>query len=167
MNYYVLYVQTQNQDVFVDLLNRNKNVFSYNPKFEYYRRDINGIAIKSLFPGYVIVKSNLDQKEFNDILKSMEVKKGFLKELKYEKASALTDEEISVLNNLLDDQGILRMSYGHLENRRIVIDDGPLVGYESYVTKLDKHNRLVHFDLYFLEKQRWIAGMILKTDDNI
>ncbi len=165
MNYYVLSVQTQTQDVFCELLNREKGLVAYCAKLEYYRRDIKGIALKALFPGYIIVKSEYNQSQFDDVLKRMEVKKGFQKELKFDGTSALTDEEIQVLNMLLDESGVLRMSYGHLENRRIVIDKGPLVGFEQYVTKVDKHNHILCFDLYFLENQQWKAGITITQDD--
>lgn len=164
MNYYVLCVQTQEADVFCELLNREKGIYSYCPKFEYYRRDIKGIATKALFPGYVLARTELDQKEFDRVLRKMEVKKGFQKELKFEGVSALTDEEIQVLNMILDQEGVLKMSYGHLDNRRIVIDRGPLVGFEQYITKVDKHNHLLRFDLYFLEHQQWNAGITIEDE---
>ncbi|MGM9946455.1 transcription termination/antitermination NusG family protein [Floccifex sp.] len=160
MNYFVLFVQTQNQDLLVSLL-RREGFEAYSYKFEYYRRDIDGIAIKALFPGYVIVKSEMDQVEFQTCIRKMEVKKGFIRELRYEDVSALTKEEITVLERLLDKQGILRMSYGHLVNKKLVIDAGPLVGFDDYVIKLDRHNRLLKLDLYFLENQQWIAGITM------
>ena len=161
MNYYILFVQTQNQDVFVSLLER-EGLKAYSPKFEYYRRDMDGLALKALFPGYVIVKSQWDQITFMEKIRKMEVKKGLIKELRYEGVSALTKEETTVLERLLDQQGILKMSYGHFENKKLVIDSGPLVGFEDYVTKVDRHNHLLQLDLFFLENQRWIAGITIQ-----
>ena len=158
MNYYILFVQTQNQDVLVSLLER-EGLKAYSPKFEYYRRDMDGLALKALFPGYVFVESNLDQVSFYSLIQNMEVKKGLIKELRYKGTSALTKEEIAVLKRLLDDKGILRMSYGHLENKKLVIDSGPLVGFDDYVTKVDRHNRLLWLDLYFFENQQWKSGI--------
>ena len=63
MNYYVLFVQTQNQDLLVSLLRKEK-LLAYSYKFEFYRRDIKSIDKKALFPGYVIVKSQWDQITF-------------------------------------------------------------------------------------------------------
>ncbi|WRK55693.1 hypothetical protein SD457_00315 [Coprobacillaceae bacterium CR2/5/TPMF4] len=36
--------------------------------YEYYRRDIKGNAIKPLFPGYIFVRSNLEQLDFDQFL---------------------------------------------------------------------------------------------------
>ena len=161
MNYYVLFVQTQNQDLLVSLLRKEK-LLAYSYKFEFYRRDIKSIDKKALLPGYVIVKSQWDQITFIEKIRKMEVKKGLIKELRYEGVSALTKEETTVLERLLDQQGILKMSYGHFENKKLVIDSGPLVGFEDYVTKVDRHNHLLQLDLFFLENQRWIAGITIQ-----
>ena len=48
------------------------------------------------------------------------------------------------LNVLLNEDHVLPMSYGHLENNRIVIDRGVLKGLESYIVKYDKRNRLAN-----------------------
>lgn len=65
---------------------------------------------------------------------------------------------------LLNDNHVLPMSYGHLENNKIVIDHGTLKGLESYIVKYDKRNRLASLDLFFLN-QRWIAGVSLERKE--
>ncbi|MGM9947042.1 transcription termination/antitermination NusG family protein [Floccifex sp.] len=165
MNYYVLFVQTQNQDVLVSLL-RKEGMEAFSFKYEYYRRDIDGISLKALFPGYVFVRSNKNQVDFFTAIRKMEVKKGFIKELRYKDVPALTKEEIVVLERLLDKQGILRMSYGHLENKRLTIDSGPLMGFEDYIVKVDRHNHMVWLNLYFLDHQQWVSGVMVRHETN-
>ena len=164
MNWYVLFVQTLYEDKLCSFLNRSKGIQAFSAKLEYYRRDRKINEIKSLFPGYVFVKTNLTQLEFNEWLRKQEIKKGLIKQLQYDHVSALQKEEIQILNVLLNDNHVLSMSYGHLENDKIVIDEGTLKGLESYIVKHDKRNRLASLDLFFLN-QRWIAGVSLERKE--
>lgn len=60
MNWYVLFVQTLYEDSLCDFLNRSNEVFAFSAKMEYYRKDRKSNELKSLFPGYVFVKTELD-----------------------------------------------------------------------------------------------------------
>ena len=57
MNWYVLFVQTLYEDKLCVFLNRSEDVFAFSVKIEYYRRDRKANELKSLFPGYVFVKT--------------------------------------------------------------------------------------------------------------
>lgn len=164
MNWYVLFVQTLYEDKLCAFLNRSEGIHAFSAKLEYYRRDRKANELKSLFPGYVFVKTDFDQLEFNEWLRKQEVKKGFIKQLQYDHVSALQKEEIQILTVLLNEYHVLPMSYGHLENNKIVIDHGTLKGLESYIVKYDKRNRLASLDLFFLN-QRWIAGVSLERKE--
>lgn len=164
MNWYVLFVQTLYEDKLCAFLNRSEGIHAFSAKLEYYRKDRKANELKSLFPGYVFVKTEFDQLEFNEWLRKQEVKKGFIKQLLYDHVSALQKEEIQILTVLLNDNHVLPMSYGHLENNKIVIDHGTLKGLESYIVKYDKRNRLASLDLFFLN-QRWIAGVSLERKE--
>ena len=76
------------------------------------------------------------------------------------KALGLTDEEIRILNMLLDDEKVLRMSYGVLQNKKIHVTQGPLVNMDDYIVKYDKHNRLATLNLSFLN-QIWKVGVTI------
>lgn len=160
VNWYVLFVQTLHEDTLCSFFNRDKQVFAFSVKIEYYRKDRKRNELKSLFPGYVFIKTELNQKEFNDWLRQQEQKKGFIKQLQYKEENALTPEEIQLFNMLLDDNGILRMSYGNIVDSKLLIKKGPLANFDSYIIKYDKRNRIATMDLFFLNK-RWIAGVTL------
>lgn len=167
MNWYVLFVQTLYEDKLCAFLNRSEGIHAFSAKLEYYRRNRKTNELKSLFPGYVFVKTEFDQLEFNEWLRKQEKtgsKKGFIKQLQYDHVSALQKEEIQILTVLLNDNHVLPMSYGHLENNKIIIDHGTLKGLESYIVKYDKRNRLASLDLFFLN-QRWIAGVSLERKE--
>ena len=152
-NWYILFVQAEKQSQLCFLLEQ-EGVHAFLPMMEYYRRDRKGLAEKPMFPGYIFVQSELTQKEFDDLLDSMEERRwGFIRQLKEEGGSALTEEEKAFFQWLLDDDGTARMSYGYLNPAgKAVITYGPLIGCERHIRKMDKHNRLVLMDFAFREE---------------
>ena len=158
MNWYVLFVLKQCEDRLCSYLNQNEiSVFS--AKYEHYRRDTKSLEIKSLFPGYLFMKTTLNSHEVKDYLSKLEHKKGLICQLQYQDVSALRKEEIQILDMLLDKEGILRASKAHLENKKLVIDEGPLKGLDDYIVKYDKRNKEAYLDLFFI-KQQWKATVL-------
>ncbi|MGN0400201.1 MAG: transcription termination/antitermination NusG family protein [Blautia sp.] len=152
-NWYILFVQTEKQSQLCFLLEQ-EGIHAFLPMMEYYRRDRKGLAEKPMFPGYIFVQSEFTQKEFDDLLDSMEERRwGFIRQLKEEGGSALTEEEKAFFQWLLDDGGTARMSYGYLNPAgKAVITYGPLIGCERHIRKTDRHNRLVLMDFAFREE---------------
>ena len=152
-NWYILFVQTEKQSQLCFLLEQ-EGVHAFLPMMEYYRRDKKGLAEKPMFPGYIFVQSELDQKKFDSLLDSMgERRWGFIRQLKEEGGTALTEEERAFFQWLLDNAGTVRMSYGYLNSAgKAVITYGPLIGCERYIRKTDKHNCLVLMDFAFREE---------------
>ena len=151
-NWFILFAQTEKQNQLCFLLEQ-EGVHAFLPMMEYYRRDKKGLAEKPMFPGYIFVQSELDQKEFDSLLDSMgERRWGFIRQLKEEGGTALTEEERAFFQWLLDDAGTVRMSYGYLNPAgKAVITYGPLIGCERHIRKVDKHNRSVLMDFTFRE----------------
>lgn len=152
-NWYILFVQTDKQSQMCLLLEQ-EGVHAFLPMLEYYRRDRKGLAEKPMFPGYIFVQSELDQKEFDIMLDSMEGRRwGLIRQLKEDGGAALTEEERTFFQWLLDDSGTVRMSYGYLNPAgKAVITYGPLIGCERHIRKTDKHNHLVLMDFAFREE---------------
>lgn len=153
MNWYIIFSQTEKQSQLCSQLCQ-EGVHAFLPMMEYYRRDRKGLAEKPMFPGYIFVQSEMDQKEFDSLLDSMEGRRwGFIRQLKEEGGTALTEEERAFFQWLLDDDGIARMSYGYLNHAgKAVITYGPLIGCEKHIRKTDKHNRQVLMDFAFREE---------------
>lgn len=157
-NWYVLFVQTGQERVLCNLLEDEK-VHPFSAKIEFYKRVNQSIEEKSLFPGYVFCLSNLNQKDFDEWLRKKPIKKGLIKELKYDEINALTAEEVMILNRLLNEKGVLVMSKGKKANRKFHIIEGPLVGMDDYIIKYDSQHKLATLDLFFLNQQ-WKAGVL-------
>ena len=160
-HWYVLMTVRSKEDEVCQFLNENEGIFAFSPKMEFYLRAKKEICLRTLFGGYVFVVSKLDQKEVDTIFRKFPFTSVFIHELKYdEEVSALTDEEIKILEYLLDEEKVLKMSYGVLLNGKLHITRGPLFKMDDYIIKYDKHNRLATLNLDFLNQQ-WKVGVTL------
>lgn len=151
MNIYVLFCQTLKVEKIAKILNRKNGIKAMIPKMETYIRRTDEIVLKVMFPGYLFVQSNLKQDEFSILLKSLyDEKDGIIKELKKENVSALTHDEIGLLNELLNKNGILEMSYGYKMNGRTVVVNGPLEKFQDNIIDSDKRDMHVTLNINFL-----------------
>ena len=70
------------------------------------------------------------------------------------------------LPTVLDDEGILRMSYGYKENGMTVITSGPLVHFENCIIRTDKRDMIAVLDIKFFD--RYIkAGLFYKQSKQV
>ena len=112
-NWYILYTQTDRQNKVCEALCQ-EGLHAFLPVMEFYRRDRKELDKKPMFPGYIFVRSNKEQEEFDLSLKSIEEKSwDYIKQLKEDGRTALTEEEKNFFENLLDEAGVAKMSYGY------------------------------------------------------
>lgn len=120
--------------------------------------------VRPLFPGYLFIKCFMAQNEFDTYLQSMnEEKQGVIKELKKQDVSALTNEEINLFDQLLDENYILKMSEGRMVNGKATVQKGPLHFFEENIVGLDKRNRLAYLNISFLNRNIK-AGLWIKQN---
>lgn len=164
MNWYILYGLTQKIDTLSTQLNKDKRIYAFIPQLEYFRRDKKVIALKPMFPGYIFVKTSLNQEDFDLLISENKVSKnGLIKQLKYKGTSALRKEEIALLGKLLDDDKILRMSYANLDSqKKAKVYKGPLCYFENNIVKVDKHNQLAYLNIQFMNRNIQ-AGLVIKA----
>lgn len=83
MNYYVLFCQSLKIEKLYQTFNLKKDTEAFIPKMEKYIRSKDKIIIQSMFPGYLFIKTNMDQTEFDTLLLLMkEERDGVIRELK-------------------------------------------------------------------------------------
>lgn len=152
-NWYILFVQTEKQWQLCSLL-CGEGIHAFLPVMEYYRRDRKELDKKPMFPGYIFVRSEMKQEEFDRFLDSMEERRwGFIKQLQDKGRGALTEEEREFFGFLLDETGEAKMSYGYLNgNGRVVVTHGPLAGFEKLIKKTDRHNHLAYLSFDFFDR---------------
>ena len=125
MNYYVLFCQSLKIDKLYQVFNSKEGVEAFIPKMERYIRS----------------KDMIEQRD------------GIIRELKKDEVSALTQEEIYLLDNLLDDEYLLRMSKGYKVNGKTVVIEGPLKKLEKHIVSVDKESHEAVLNIQFLNKK--------------
>ena len=93
-----------------------------------------------------------------------EERDGVIRELKKEEVSALTKEEIKLLDILLNEQYVLVMSKGYKVNGRTKIIEGPLKELEDYIVAVDKKSREAVLNIEFLNK-KLKAGIEMQNNE--
>ncbi|MCI8850281.1 MAG: antitermination protein NusG [Erysipelotrichaceae bacterium] len=162
MNYYVLYCQTLKCEGVCRRLNGKGKLQAFIPQMESYHRLSNQIMLKTMFPGYVFIKSELNQSEFDALLSSLsDERNGIIKELKKSEVSALTQDEIDLYQRLWNQNGILVMSEGYKENGKTIVTKGPLLSFQEEIIATDKRDMVAVLKLTFLDRNIK-AGILLK-----
>lgn len=160
-NIYIIYsLRTKSEKLARDI-NKNKDMHAFLPTIEYYRRDKDELAKKVMYPGYVFVKSDYSQDDFDEYLYNTFKTKdeGIVRQLKVKQTSCLTKTEQNYFNLLFDRWGVLRMSYAVMfDKKNMVISRGPLKGFDKHIVKIDKHNRYAYLDSAILGK-KLVAGL--------
>lgn len=154
MNYYVLFCQSLKIEKLYHTFNLKKDTEAFIPIMERYIRSKDKIVIQNMFPGYLFIKTTMNQTEFDTLLLLMkEERDGVIRELKKEEVSALTKEEIKLLDILLNKQYILVMSKGYKINGRTKIIEGPLKKLEEHIVSVDKKSHEAVLNIEFLNKK--------------
>lgn len=168
MKYCVLYVRDTGLDKVAKLVNSHipeGRGVAFSPKMEYYRRSNKKIQIKSVYPGYLFIYSDLNVSEIHQLIRNIApeiteyireigMKEKIMMDEEYFYGEDgdifdLTDisqEEAEFLDFLRSGNGLLEMSSGYEEGGRCVIMEGPLKAFESRIKSVDKHNRKAFLD---------------------
>lgn len=162
MNYYVLYCQRAKIEKICKILNQKDNIYAYIPRMEKYIGSRNLVVDDYvLFPGYLFIETELDQLSFDDLITNLnEQRDGIIRELKKPEVSALTKNEIYLLNQLLDSNKVLRMSKGYKKDGQTVITSGPLINFQNQISKVNTKERCAILNISFFDRPI-IACLIL------
>lgn len=119
------------------------------PRYEESRK-INGTRTKRsriLFPGYVFLVTE-DVKALFELLKTVS---GMTKLLGVgDDIVPITSKEEGFLRRFItktEDEAIVEMSTGIIEGERVIVTEGPLMGLEGYIRKIDRHKRMAWLEL--------------------
>ncbi|MBE6464494.1 MAG: antiterminator LoaP [Eggerthellaceae bacterium] len=102
----------------------------------------------TLFPGYVFVRTDAPG-AVNEIAGKLPI---FARVLGSEKGfTPLNDhEELFITRVAGPDTHMVKMSTGVIEGDTVTVLQGPLRGYEGFITKIDRHKRLAHLHMEML-----------------
>lgn len=133
----------------VEYFNRQDHVYAFVPKIEkwFSSSQIKEYQISSLYPDYIFIKTSMEKDEFNEKYKEVfQSIKGFADLLEYKDVIALDPHERNLLEKMLDSYDTIKHSTGHIINSVLTVDQGPLVGMEKKVKKIDRHKRIAILD---------------------
>jgi transcriptional antiterminator NusG len=108
------------------------------------------IQERVLFPGYVFLITS----DIESLIDKLRMVNGLTKIVKVgDELVALTTEEVAFLQHMGKEEQVVEMSTGIIENDKVKIYQGPLVGLEGSIKKIDRHKRLAWMSLEMFGRQ--------------
>ena len=157
-HWYIVQVFRGQEKVFVERLKDACDYYVFVPKRVVLLKRKDGLkkVLEPMFPGYVFIASDLDLMSFKIFYhQSMAVIDGCIKILKYkDDIEAIYPHERQFLERFIDQDQVIDVSHGFVDGDRIRIMDGPLVGKESLIVKIDRHKRIAWVEIALLGEQR-------------
>lgn len=143
--YFIETERFQEENVKEILLKSNFEAFVPKKEMYFKKGDTASMTLRLLFPGTVLIHDPESPPQFTKKLKEWIQKKTPGSEWIHPETQdyfALSPSEEKRLNQLLDQQKVLRFSTGIIKNRILHISKGPLQGHETEVQKIKRHQRL-------------------------
>lgn len=170
MNWYVLFVRNGSEEQVVSHLKTlldSKVHIPFVPIKEYPQKT-NGMKTKGrkvCFPGgYVFLRSSSSAVDMmhiiTPIINNMNEVYRLLHYGDNKMDIAMHDHERQSIERLLDDDFCIAASLGFYEGDQVRISSGALVGLESQIKKINKHNRTAIIEVPFLGETRMITLML-------
>lgn len=166
-NMYVLFIKSGKENIAVAEIKgciSSKEIVPINYSVEYIFRKHGREyrEYKPLFPGYLLVRSQLGDHEFvmatyDCIHKSNNI----IRLLRYnEDMISLRKEEKSYIEDLLQGEEYIKSSSGYIQGDKVVITNGPFVGKESVIKSINRHKRQAVIEISIMgEVRRVIIGL--------
>ena len=107
-----------------------------------------------LFPGYVFVETEEIEKFYSELKLVPKLTKILGPG---ENWTSIIDEDLRVLERLLDADRTVGMSTGFMEGDRVMIVDGPLMGLETVIRRIDRHKRKAMVEMHMFGRVQEVA----------
>lgn len=108
---------------------------------------------KNLYPGYILVYGQLDKYDCKDINKI----NGAIKVLSDKDGPISIDKsEMTIIEKLIDIDGIIGYSTGIIKDDKVIITNGPLKHIQGLVKSVDKRKHRAKVKVQFLGEERLI-----------
>jgi len=157
MNYYAIQVKTRSEDKFIKLLKAQHPQINLPIHFPRRRLDIRRAgkiktSTPSVFPGYIFIEAQNDE-EILAFQWEFRRTDGFFRFLKSNQdITPLADRDLELVLHFINNAGPIagRSKVYFNENSRIIVVDGPLLGLEGRILKVDrrKGRAKIMLDLY-------------------
>lgn len=119
------------------------------------RKGVKIRVYEPLFRGYVFVETDADALGFQAfLLERVKPLKEFVRVLRHREQDLETvyPEEKAWILKYCDRQMVIEPSIGYIEGDRILITEGPLVGQEHLIKRVNRHKRWVEVELMMFDQ---------------
>jgi len=157
MNYYAIQVKTRAENKFIRLfkaLNPEITLPVYFPqrRLDIRRKGMVKASISAVFPGYIFIEASCDE-EIIACQWAFRRTEGFYRFLRSnQEITPLADRDLELVLHFIKNTGAIagRSRVYFDENSRIIIVEGPLMGLEGRIIKVDRRKRRakIMLDLY-------------------
>lgn len=155
-NWYAVQVRTGQEEKIVEacqlLMNQHALEECFIPKYKRMKKykgkwhQIDAI----LFTGYIFMISDHIDELFNELKKIPDLTKILGNDGKC--IVPIRKEEAMFLTRFGGNSHIVDMSLGYIEGDIIKITNGPLMGYEGQIVKIDRHKRIAYIDISLFDQ---------------
>ncbi|MDP3306603.1 MAG: antiterminator LoaP [Erysipelotrichaceae bacterium] len=161
MNWHILFVRGGQEEKILTKVN-DANHEAFIPKVTKVFKRKNELRKEDvpLFKNYVFVKSQSNTREFQEYIQhEIQHMTGFIRLLKHdnEGTESLYPHEKEFLMKFANKDHVINQSQGFIEGDKIVITEGPLIGHESLIKKIDRHKRIAQLDIEMFGDKRTIT----------
>lgn len=172
MRTYVMQVATGRERTTVAalerLLGKDARYRIFVPRFQFQKK-IKGswqLVEELLTPGYVYLRTSIN--DIEELSQKIKVAPPFARVLAHNGTFIPLDaDEESWLVQLTGTTHVVEPSIGVAEGDHVMITDGPLVGLESQIKKIDRHKRLAYVDVRLMGRTKTIkvgVEIVRKSD---
>lgn len=158
-NWYVLFVRGSYEQKVCDYFNKQDGLSAFLPKKEVIHKKEGKLVklTKQLFPGYVFIETEMNHIEFHQMIYELRNRvDGIVRNLEHdlEGTPALYDSERELIERLVNKDRVVEHSVGVIEGDKIIVTEGPLMGFESYITHIDRHKRICTLEIDMMGSKR-------------
>ena len=168
MALYALFVMTGHEHKVANIISRFwyiDGLKPFVPMFETHFRKSGKVHSEKRrwIPGYVFLESELNGLEFYlQIKPHISRTENALKLLRYgndntDSSFEIHEKEQTFLQNFLNNEQCVEMSHGYIKGTSVVVTDGPMVGFEGLIKKVNRHKMAATIETSLLGSMREIT----------
>lgn len=152
MNWYLIEVEKGQEESITEMLNHEEQFSAYFPKVQKHFR-IHGedsFGERALIAGCILLETDLSLKQVSDLFVH--------REIQIRSFEVLNDHDVLLLKRFFGNEWLMKMSRGVIVDGITKIIEGPLVGEEAHIKKINRHKRFCQLD-YELNNHQLLAGL--------
>lgn len=166
MNWYALFIETGKEEIvkkFLRLHFDESILYSVVPKRKIPEKRAGSVyhVLKTMFPGYLFVRTNMNASVFYTLKKIPKCIRLVHNGTYYTKDNGayyatINEKEMQPIIQLIGDGEIIDYSKIYLENSKVFVKSGPLYGMEGIIKKIDKRKKRAKILLSFMGVEKKI-----------